>query len=39
MRCEVTENGKKYWSNKQNNEEQLDELDEVKSPTERAFNL
>ncbi len=34
MRCEVMENSKKYWSNKQNNE---DELDKVESPTEQAF--
>ncbi len=35
MRCEVMENNKKYWSNEQNDEE---ELYEVESPTERVFS-
>ncbi len=35
MRREVMVNSKKYWSNKQNDEE---ELDEVESPIERAFS-
>ncbi len=32
------ENGKKYWSNKQNDEEELDEVDEIESSTEGAFS-
>ncbi len=38
MRREVTENGKKYWSNKQNDKEEPDELAEVESLTEHAFS-
>ncbi len=34
MRSELMENGKKYWSNEQDDEE----LDEIESPTERSFN-
>ncbi len=38
MRREVMENCKKYWSNEQSDEEELDEVDEVGSSTKRAFS-